>query len=210
MSSKRSLSVCVLRSATDPGPGGNTTFYDPLPVFDGICPEHRYGYAPVPKATASATVRDLTRCGYDVFLNGCDGAHEEDRAGLEVVQTLARYGQAYMGADEGFYEPTRAEMKLACQVAGVPTPRSFFARGEGDAEAILDTLTFPMIVKHPNGLGSVGVLRSSRASDRQSLCVELARVVGAYGAALVEEYLDGREFTALVSEPAPGEAAPRT
>ena len=45
----------------------------------------------VPKATAVATVRDAADSGkYDVFLNLCDGAFDEDRAGIEVVQALER------------------------------------------------------------------------------------------------------------------------
>jgi hypothetical protein len=36
-------------------------------------------------------IRDLVRSRrYDVFLNLCDGAYDEDRAGIEVVEALHR------------------------------------------------------------------------------------------------------------------------
>jgi hypothetical protein len=43
------------------------------------------------KATAVVQIRELVaRNAADVYLNLCDGAWDEDRAGIEVVQALER------------------------------------------------------------------------------------------------------------------------
>lgn len=43
----------------------------------------------IKKATAYRQIRQLVMSGkYDVFYNQCDGAKDEDRAGVEVVQAL--------------------------------------------------------------------------------------------------------------------------
>lgn len=80
------------------------------------------------KSTAVRQVRDLVKRGnFDVFINLCDGAWDEDRAGIEVVQTLERLGAAFTGANSAFFEPTREAMKLVCHQFGIATPNFMFA-----------------------------------------------------------------------------------
>ena len=82
----------------------------------------------VHKSSAVRQVRDLVKRGnFDVFINLCDGAWDEDRAGIEVVQTLERLGAAFTGANSAFFEPTRAAMKLVCHQFGIATPNFMFA-----------------------------------------------------------------------------------
>ena len=104
----------------------------------------------IDKATAVRSIRRLARRGFDVFVCLCDGAWEEDRAGVEVVVELERQGQAYTGADPHFFEPTRRAMKLVCPDMGVDTPRYIFARGPAEVELAGSHLRFPLLVKHPN------------------------------------------------------------
>ena len=97
---------------------------DPSPWL----PEHVCEYHLLQKATAARDVRDLVKRGrFDVFINLCDGAWDEDRAGIEVVQALERLGVAFTGANSAFFEPSRAAMKLVCHQSGVATPNFMFA-----------------------------------------------------------------------------------
>lgn len=190
------MRVCVLTSSYE-GSESEMSGHDPAPDAAPHLAGHVVEHVALRKATAVRQVRELADRGFDVFVNLCDGAWEEDRAGIEVVQALERLGQAFTGAGSEFYEPTRESMKRACWYAGVPTPAHFFT-DTPDASAV--SLRFPMIVKHPNGYSSVGMTRDSVVSDAAGLQRELERIIGAYGAALVEEYIDGREFTVLVAE----------
>ena len=72
--------------------------------------------------------------------------------------------------------------------------------GLEDLDRALTNLRFPLLVKHPQGYASEGLHRSSRVTTAEELRRETARNIEAYGAALVEEFIEGREFTVLVAE----------
>jgi len=160
------------------------------------------------KATAVKQVLDLAKCGFDVFLNLCDGAWDEDRPGIEVVQVLERLQVPFTGANSAFYEPTRLTMKRICHYADVSSPAFAFASDPGGVETALDTLRFPMIVKHPCGYASIGITRESRVETAEELRRQVAQAVDAFGDALIEEFVEGREFTVLVAENPDDEANP--
>lgn len=206
------MRICVLTSSTEHS-------LSPFAPYDPPCspapyaPQHRWHHAAVGKATAVAQLQALAAAGFDCFVNLCDGAWDEDRAGLEVVQALEKLGQAYTGAGPESYEPSREAMKRACHYAGVAVPGWVVIPG-GELGAGIDkalrTLSFPMIVKHPSSYGSVGMTRASRCTTAAELRTQVERTALAYGDALVEEFIEGREFTALVAEPALEGQVPRT
>ncbi len=151
------------------------------------------------KATAAREIRELSERRFDVFLNLCDGAWEEDRPGIEVVQTLERLQLAFTGATSSFYEPSREAMKKVCYYSGIPTPAYEHAADMCGVEAAA-ALRFPLIVKHPNGYASIGLTKASRVETVDALRTEAAKTIGAFGAVLIEEFIEGREFTVLVAE----------
>ncbi len=178
----------------------------PCKDFDLDCdpsryvPEHDCTHFRLSKPTAVRQVIEIAQMGFDVAINLCDGAWAEDRPGIEVVQALERLNVAFTGASSAFFEPSREAMKMACHSIGVRFPAYVNARCVEDAERALVQLRFPMIVKHPNSYGSVSLTRDSRVTDADALRREVTRMVEAYGAALVEEFIEGREFTVLVTE----------
>ena len=165
-----------------------------LPEMDCVCFK-------IDKARAVRQITDVAAAGFDVAINLCDGAWDEDRAGIEVVHTLERLNMAFTGAGSLFYDPTREAMKMACHAAGVKFPAYVMARRADDAGRAMSRLRFPMIVKHPHGYASAGMTRDSRVTDEAGLRRETERIIQAYGAALIEEFIEGREFTVLVTEP---------
>ena len=155
----------------------------------------------IAKATAVRQVIEVAGMGFDFVINLCDGVADEDRAGIEVVQELERSGAAFTGVRSSFYNPSREEMKIAGRRVGVPFPAYAQARSIAGVDQALNRLRFPMIVKHPNGYGSLGMTRDSRVTDAEALQREVFRIVESYGAALIEEFIEGREFSVLVTEP---------
>jgi len=162
----------------------------------------------IDKATAVRQVMEVASGGFDAVINLCDGAWEEDRAGVEVVLTLEQLGLAFTGAGSRFFEPSREAMKMAAHAAGVPIPAYVMCRRAEDADLALADLRFPMIVKHPRSYSSIGMTATSRVTDAAGLRREVHRILTAYGAALVEEFIEGREFTVLVTEPRDGDNEP--
>jgi D-alanine-D-alanine ligase len=61
-------------------------------------------------------------------------------------------------------------------------------------------LKFPMLVKPPHGYASVGIRRKSRVQSVNELKEQLAIEIEEFGRALIEEFIEGREFTCLIAE----------
>src|SRR6266849_6365110 len=71
--------------------------YDPLSDVIRHLEGHYCEKVFVDKAKAVRQVIDLAHRDFDVFINLCDGAWDEDRAGIEVVQTLERLDLPFTG-----------------------------------------------------------------------------------------------------------------
>ena len=179
---------------------------DPFPDDDWPCdprpflPEARWDVAVLEKATSVDTVHVLAQRGYDLFFNLCDGAADEDKPGIEVVHTLERLGVPFTGATSKFYEPSREAMKHACRAEGIASPAYAYARTEADIERAARKLRFPLFVKHHNSYASVSLSRTSRVRTLAGLRRQARKIISRHGAALIEEYIAGIEYTVLVAE----------
>ncbi|HJS96683.1 MAG TPA: SET domain-containing protein-lysine N-methyltransferase [Solirubrobacteraceae bacterium] len=162
-------------------------------------PRHEYAYHELTKATAVRDVQQLARRDFDVFLNLCDGAWDEARPGIEVVVALERLELAFTGAGTPFYEPSREAMKRVCHYLDIRFPRGVTVRDVDDAAAATSKLRFPMIVKHPNSYNSIGLTPASKVHTPMELENQVDLMLDGFGGALVEEFVDGREFTVLVA-----------
>ena len=193
------MKICVLSDAYE----GSES---PLAEVDQVCdpapymPDHRCDHVFLRKATAVRDLIQLARRGYDLFFNLCDGAWDEDRPGIAVGQPLERLDCAFTGADAGFFEPSRESMKRVCHAWGVGTPAGVTVRGPEELEDAASRLRFPLIVKHPSSYSSIGLTPESRVETPEALGRQAERMIEAYGAALIEEFIDGREFSVLVAE----------
>lgn len=70
--------------------------------------------------------------------------------------------------------------------------------GEEDAP-----LRFPLLVKHFSSYSSIGLTKDSKVWNVQDLKKQCLLMMETYGGCLVEEFIEGREFTVLVSDVAP-------
>lgn len=100
-----------------------------------------------------------------MFINLCDGAWDEDRAGLGVVQALERFNLPFTGASSNFYEPSKELMKMAAYYAGVNTPAFQFAYNDEDIEIV----SFWSSVRIGNSLEAVGCSPSDFSFNRKAL-----------------------------------------
>src|SRR5438128_1331041 len=194
------MNIAILHASYE---GSGTPFknFDPPSALDRYLPGRECTAFQICKATAVRQVVDIARMSFDLIINLCDGAWDEDRAGIEVVQTLERLGVAFTGAGSSFYDPSREAMKMACHAAGVLVPPYVVVHHEDQAVRALERLRPPLIVKHPRGYSSIGLTSGSRVATAAELRREAARIIERYGAALVEEFIEGREFSVLVTEP---------
>ena len=194
------MRLCLLESSYDGSLSEFRGHDDPSDAGPFLAAAHEVTRCLVKKVGAAEQIAGIAAGGdIDVFVNFCDGARDEDRAGIEVVEALERMRVAFTGAGSRFYEPTRAEMRAACATLGITTPRAVDVKVLADVMAT-GNLRTPLIVKHPNSYGSIGLTPSSRVTDRTRLAGEIVRMCERAGGALVEEFIEGREFTVLVAE----------
>jgi hypothetical protein len=183
------MKICVLN---DPEWGGFTP--------DSYLVDYDWEMHDLHKSTVVLELRELVKQGYHLFMNPCDGAWDEDRPGIEVVQALERFNVPFTGADEGFFEPSRDMMKRVCNFYSIQTPAGVFVDEVNSIDRTLAGLRFPMLVKHPNSYASVGLTKGSKVETAEQLREQVEIMVSRFGGALVEEFIEGREFSVLISE----------
>jgi D-alanine-D-alanine ligase len=138
--------------------------------------------------------------GVDVFFNLCDGTPDDALSGIGLVQIMEKLGVAFTGADSSFFDPSRQEMKADAKKVNVPTPGWVMVDRVQDVERASKRLRFPILVKPPHGYASIGIRRESRCENLEQLRVQTEREIEEFGRALLEEFIEGREFTCLIAE----------
>jgi D-alanine-D-alanine ligase-like ATP-grasp enzyme len=193
------VKVCVLYCSDDVSPQGTPAPARARVELADYGPRHEYAFHELTKNTAVLELKRLARQDFDVFLNLCDGAWDEPRPGIEVVDALERLKLAFTGAGTSFYEPSREAMKRVCRYLGIPCPRGVAVSGADQAASVLARLRVPLIVKHPNSYSSIGLTPASRVQTLAELQEQIGLMADRFGGALVEEFVEGREFTVLVA-----------
>jgi D-alanine-D-alanine ligase len=184
--------LCVLSSLPEePDPP-----YDPSPHLEG----RKWRHHVVQNTNVEDQIKTLMDDGVDVFINLCDGTPDEPVAGIKLVKAMEKLGAAFTGGDSSFFDPTRQEMKRVAARAGIPTPAATFAKSMADVERASRTLRFPMLVKPPHGYASFGIRKDSRVMNVEDLKKQAAITMKDDGRALIEEFIEGREFTCLIAE----------
>jgi len=172
-------------------------------IPEGYEVEHVY----LDKATAG---KQIMQTKADIYINLCDGAWDEDAPGIDVVYCLERLKKAYTGSGPRFYDPTREDMKKVCYYWGISTPRGEFVFNLNELDQIENNLKFPLFVKHYHSYNSVGITEKSKVYNKEELREQVGIAVRNFGGALVEEFIDGREFSCLVCSNPRNEKDPLT
>lgn len=192
------LKICLLTDQeldTEPFPDDDWPC-DPRPYL----PDADWTVLTLEKETCVAEIINAAGEGFDLFFNLCDGAWDEGRVGIEVIQTLEAFNLPFTGADSAYFEPSREAMKRVCRAWGVDTPAYVIAYDGPDVERAAGELAFPLIVKHPKSYASWGITRASRVTNVDELREQATHAIRTFGAALIEEFVEGVEYTVLVAE----------
>ena len=184
--------LCILSST----PSADDVPYDPSPHMNGFKWKH---YEMKPK-NIERQLRDLLSEGVDVFFNLCDGTPDDPVSGIGLVQLMEKLGVAFTGANSAFFDPSRQEMKAYAKKVNVPTPNWVMVDRVEDVERVSKRLHFPVLVKPPHGYASVGIRRDSRCENMDQLKVQVGLEIEEFGRALLEEFIEGREFTCLIAD----------
>src|SRR6185503_17048504 len=105
---------------------------------------------------------------------------------------------------------SRETMKKVCDFRGIKAPSYVVATDAEGIKLAAKTLHFPLITKHPSSYSSIGLTRASRVETPAELQEQAEKMIVAFGSTLIEEFIEGREFSVLVVENADDPLRPFT
>lgn len=155
------------------------------------------------KKSVMDTVRALAdRKEFGIYVNLCEGyendGDEEGYEGVDVIKALEELNLPFTGADSKFFDPTREQMQAAADAHGVGFAKGYRVNSKDEAKRLVESLRYPVMVKHPQSYGSTGMIKESRCDSLEEVLSQVERVCKEYGAARMEEFIVGREFNVLV------------
>ena len=138
---------------------------------------------------------------YDLFLNFCDASVTEKRPGIDVVRALEKLQVPFTGAYSFCFEPSRNAMQLACKSKQINMPKAATLIDINKLDKnLINRLSYPLIVKHFNSFGSIGLIKKSKVYSFEELKIQCERMLKEYKAVRIEEFIEGKEFSCLVSQ----------
>ena len=196
------MRVCVLQ------PDYSTShvdyqYYDPPRDLTALLPGDTVDHVLLNKLHTYSQLRALRRKGYDIFVNLCEGYLDWAVPSIDVIHSLELLNLPYTGPNPRLYDPPKELMKYVAYTEGVATPAYRIVRSETDLN---DLPAFPLFVKPAKAGDSLGVDEHSLVRDRDALQKKVRELLTDYDEVMVEQYIDGREFTVLVAADANGPA----
>jgi len=199
------MKVCVLQ------PDYSTTSvdyknWDPPRELAPLIPEHEVHNVFLNKLTTFRQLKELGKQGYDIFVNLCEGYPEWEVPGVDVCFCLESLNLPFTGPTTKLYDVPKELMKYIAYCEGVTTPGYVLVNEMKDLDEAIKHLKFPLFVKPAHAGDSLGVDEHSLVHNKEELIEKTASIIKEYGPLLVEEYIAGREFTALVAANPDGES----
>jgi D-alanine-D-alanine ligase len=193
------MKVCVLQpdySTTDV----DYKNYDPPRNLAPLLPGHQVDHVFLNKLTVYKQLKDLRKQKYDIFVNLCEGYLDWSIPSIDVIHSLDLLNLPYTGPNTVLYDPSKPLMKYVAYCAGVKTPLFAEVSQVKGLDEKVRHLTYPLFVKPAKAGDSLGIDEHSRVTNNEELQRKVQNLLSqGYDEILVEEYIDGREFTVLVA-----------
>ena len=193
----KNLKICVLQPDYSTS-GVDYQNYDPKRDLSAILPEAKIDHVFLNKLTTYQQLKQLKENNYDIYINLCEGYLEWKVPSIDVIMSLDLLELPYTGPSVNLYDPSKTIMKYLAFCEDVKTPAHILIESEADLSLLPGNLNFPLFVKPAKAGDSLGVDNASKANNIADLTIKVKNILNEFGSALVEEYIDGREFTVLV------------
>lgn len=173
--------------------------YDPPRDLLVLLQEHQVDHVFLNKLTTYKQLQQLSKKRYDIYINLCEGYLDWEVPSIDVIHSLELLNLAYTGPNALLYDPPKTLMKYVAYCTGVKTPEYFLVEKVEDVLVDDLPLSYPMFIKPSKAGDSLGIDENSLVTDRKSLLKKVNQLLPFYNELLVESYIEGREFTVLVS-----------
>jgi len=207
------MKVCVLQPDYSTS-GVDYRHYDPARDLARLLPGHEVRHVALNKVSTYRQLKRLAPEGFDIYVNLCEGYLEWDVPSIDVIHSLEALGLPYTGPTPLLYDPPKPLMKYVAHTVGLSTPMHAIvdagrvaraASGPGSLAAADEMLRgatghlrYPLFVKPAKAGDSLGVDEHSIVRDHTAFLTQALALADEYPDLLVEEFIDGREFTVLV------------
>ncbi len=177
--------------------------YDPPRQLAPLVPEHEVDTVFLNKLTTYRQLQELSKQNYDCFINLCEGYLEWEVPSIDVIFFLEKLQLPFSGPSSALYDPEKSLMKYVAHCQGVSVPAGQVLRTAQDmqqqAEKLVHDIGFPLFVKPAKAGDSLGIDGQSLVQSTEELVSKLKTLSLEYNEIMVEQYIEGREFTVLVS-----------
>lgn len=192
------MKICVLQpdystSAVD------YQYYDPPRNLSHLLPGIQFDHVSLNKLTTYKQLLELSKKGYDCFVNLCEGYLEWEVPSIDVIYTLELLNLPFTGPNTLLYDPPKELMKYVAYTEGVATANYALIETVDQLEKQVKHLSYPLFVKPAKAGDSLGIDEHSVCNNLDELKHKATTVLSSYPQLLVEEYIAGREFTVLVA-----------
>jgi len=192
------MKICVLQ------PDYSTSqvdyqYYDPRRDLSSLMPEADIDHVALNKLTTYKQLKELSKKGYDVFVNLCEGYLEWEIPSIDVIHTLELLNLPFTGPSSNLYDPPKPLMKYVAFCEGIKTAPYTLVTSLHDIKDAVKQLRFPLFVKPAKAGDSLGIDEHSRVNNEEELRSKVESLLPDYDELLVEEFIAGREFTVLVA-----------
>ena len=202
---KHKLRICVLQPdyATSVV---NYQYYDPKRDLCHLMPEADIDHVNLNKLTTYKQLKKLKKKKYDVFINLCEGYLDWEIPSIDVIYSLELLNLPYTGPNTLLYDPSKELMKYVAYTVGINTPPYALVTNEENLTQQIAHLKYPLFVKPEKAGDSLGINKKSLVFNVGQLLSRFHEINEEYGPLLIEEYIDGREFTVLIAANGDGTA----
>ncbi|HAA10713.1 MAG TPA: hypothetical protein DCE41_03070 [Cytophagales bacterium] len=192
------MKICVLQ------PDYSTTEvdfknWDPPRDLSQFRPDDQVDHVFLNKLTTYRQLRDLSKAGYDIFVNLNDGYLDWEIPSTDVMHALDLLELPYTGPDATYYFIPKSTMKYVAYCADVKSPHGLLVSSMEELEAEIGQLSFPLFVKPDRAGDSLGIDERSFVADEKALRSKVAELIEEYADVLIEEYIEGREYSVLLA-----------
>lgn len=136
---------------------------------------------------------------YDIYVNLCEGYLHWEVPSIDVIYTLELLNLPYTGPTLQLYDPEKTLMKYVAYCAGVSFPNYIEVTQQTNFEDLKIPFNFPMFIKPAKAGDSLGIDDDAVVQNIDELKHQAQKILQDYPSLLIEEYIQGREFTVLVA-----------
>ena len=192
------LKVCVLQ------PDYSTTSvdyknYDPPRNLSLLLRDCHVDHVFLNKLTTFKQLKKLSTEGYDIFVNLCEGYADWEVPGIDVIYSMETLNLPFTGPSSKIYDPPKDLLKYVAYCENVLSPAYVVVHRLEELHHLPPELQYPLFVKPAHAGDSLGISEDSFVINHDSLVKKCTDLLLDYNSVMIEEYIEGREFTVLVA-----------